>query len=89
MIFPWRPTQAVALAALVTRTVSGFEFKPLMHAFFIACVGASSAAATIKAPDYGGAWRTKSVRITRESAPDQSATAIYQDVWFSDRPASG
>ena len=35
MIFPWRPTAQTALAALVSRSASGFEFKPLMPAWFI------------------------------------------------------
>ena len=86
MIFPWRPTEKIGLAALVTRMRSGWAFKPLMHAWFISCIGASNADAALVAPDYVGAWRTRSVRLTREETPDASATAIYEDVWFSDQP---
>jgi protein-L-isoaspartate(D-aspartate) O-methyltransferase len=86
LIFPWRPAPAIGLAALVTRTNAGFEFKPLMHAYFIPCVGASMAGPDARAPDDAGARRTRSVRLTAEQPPDNSATAVYEDVWFSDRP---
>ena len=83
MIFPWRPTPQTALAALVTRTAWGFEFKPLMPAWFIPCLGASETSATDLLPDTAGAWKTRSVYLKRYRAPDESAAAIYEDVWFS------
>ena len=83
MIFPWRPKPQTALAALVSRAESGFEFKPLMPAWFIPCLGASEASATDVLPDTTGAWRTRSLHFKRDRAPDESATAIYEDVWFS------
>jgi len=83
MIFPWRPTPQTALAALVTHTESGFEFKPLMPAWFIPCLGASETSATDRLPNTTGAWETRSVHLKRDRAPDESATAIYEDVWFS------
>jgi protein-L-isoaspartate(D-aspartate) O-methyltransferase len=96
MIFPWRPSQEVALAALVTRTARGFELKPLMQAWFIPCVGASMPASdkifigrsikSVLTPDYSGAWRSRSIHLSRERAPDDSATAIYEQVWFSSAP---
>ena len=83
MIFPWRPTSQTALASLVTHTESGFEFKPLMLAWFIPCLGASETSATDILPDTTGAWQTRSLHLKRDRAPDESATAIYEDVWFS------
>jgi protein-L-isoaspartate(D-aspartate) O-methyltransferase len=83
MIFPWRPTAQTALAALITHTEAGFEFKPLMPAWFIPCLGASETSATDILPDKTGAWKTRSVHLNRYRAPDESATAIYEDVWFS------
>jgi len=83
MIFPWRPTPQTALASLVTHTESGFEFKPLMPAWFIPCLGASETSATDILPDTTGAWQTRSLHLKRDRAPDESATAIYEDVWFS------
>ena len=88
LIFPWRPSERIGLAALVTATADGFDFKPLMPAFFIPCVGAAAASSTSVTPDYSGVWRTRSVRLRGAKAPDGSATAIYDDIWFSDRPVS-
>jgi protein-L-isoaspartate(D-aspartate) O-methyltransferase len=83
LIFPWRPTPQAALAALVTRAARGFDFKPLMPAWFIPCLGASETSANYMTPDTAGAWRTQSLHLKRDRAPDESATAIYEDVWFS------
>jgi protein-L-isoaspartate(D-aspartate) O-methyltransferase len=83
MIFPWRPSNDVGLAALVTRKELGFELKPLTQAWFIPCVGASEEAARASPPDRNAAWRSRSIRLTAEQAPDQTATAVYQDIWFS------
>lgn len=85
MIFPWRPSEKIGLAGLITRITSGFEFKPLMPSWFIPCIGASTSSANDLAPSYAGAWRSRSVRFKSDSAPDQSATAIYEDLWFSDQ----
>ena len=86
LIFPWRPTADVALAAIITRTEAGFAFRPLMPSFFISCVGASTAGEGDLLPDRGGALRTNSVWLCRDRAPDDSATAIYRDLWFSSEP---
>ena len=86
MIFPWRPSQAVGLAALVTRVASGFELKPLMPAWFIPCIGASMAASGALTPDHNSAWRSRSIHLSRDRAPDESATAIHENVWFSAMP---
>jgi protein-L-isoaspartate(D-aspartate) O-methyltransferase len=83
LIFPWRPSNTVGIAALVTRTASGFELRPLMQAWFIPCVGASEAAPNSAPIDPIAAWRSRSIRMTAKQAPDQTATAVYQDIWFS------
>jgi protein-L-isoaspartate(D-aspartate) O-methyltransferase len=86
MIFPWRPSETVALAAVVTRAASGFEFNPLIPAWFIPSGGASKPASCALIPDHESAWRTRSVHLSRDRAPDDSATAIYEHVWFSSAP---
>jgi protein-L-isoaspartate(D-aspartate) O-methyltransferase len=86
LIFPWRPSQKVAVAALVTRTSLGLELKPLMPAWFIPCIGVSEEPAGSTPPDAGSAWRSRSIRLTAEQAPDHSATAVYPNVWFSSEP---
>jgi protein-L-isoaspartate(D-aspartate) O-methyltransferase len=88
MIFPWRPSQEVALAVLVTRGARGLELNPLMPAWFIPCVGASMAECSALTPDYSSAWRSRSIHLSRDRAPDETATAIYKDVWFSSAPVT-
>ena len=88
LMFPWRPTERTGLAMLITRTSSGYGAKPLMPAWFIPCIGADVATSTSVAPDYAGAWRTRSVRFAGDQAPDTSATAVYDDIWFSDQPVA-
>ena len=87
MIFPWRPTQQIGLAVMIRRVVAGFTVEPLMHSYFIPCVGASEAPAGSIAPTYPGAWDSRSVRMTRDETPDGTATAVYDDLWFSSSPA--
>ncbi len=66
MMFPWRPTKAIGLTGVVIRRPGGYEFKALMQAFFIPCVGADDPAAAVRAPDNAGAWRTRSIRLVAE-----------------------
>lgn len=89
LIFPWRPTVEVALAMLVTRAAEGFEARPLMTSWFIPCAGASSPKGSALAPTLSTARRIRSLHLTREQAPDKSAVAIYQHVWFSSAKADG
>ena len=37
-------------------------------------------------PDANSAWRSRSIHLSRHRAPDDSATAIYENVWFSAAP---
>lgn len=83
LIFPWQPTDRVGLALLVTRTAAGHAVRPLMRATFIPCIGASDATACRKMPSVPDAAAVRSIRLTRDGAPDETAVAIYDDVWFS------
>jgi protein-L-isoaspartate(D-aspartate) O-methyltransferase len=83
MIFPWRPAANAGVALLVTRRDAGFSVVPLMSAWFIPCVGASLASTDAGSLDSAAAWRTKSLHLVRDRRPDDTATAIYEHVWFS------
>ena len=83
LIFPWRPTVEVAFAMLVSRVAKGFEAKPLMSSWFIPCAGASSPRGSALAPTPSTARRIRSLHLTRDRIPDESAVAIYEHVWFS------
>ncbi len=83
LLFPWRPAESVGLALLVSRRGKGFAAKPLMPSWFIPCVGASDTAECRKAPSSEEAWATRSVWPSSLRPPDDTATAIYPDLWFS------
>lgn len=93
MIFPWRPSQAEGLALIISRQQAGFSVKPLMNSYFIPCIGASDAGSCIKIPDAREAWSARSVWLSSEREPDETAVAICEHVWFSsaevDRAADG
>jgi len=83
MIFPWRPSEAEGLAIIVSRRQGGFSVKPLMPSWFIPCVGASEGVESEKIPDSREAWSARSVWLTSERKPDDTAVAIYKQLWFS------
>jgi protein-L-isoaspartate(D-aspartate) O-methyltransferase len=83
MIFPWRPSQTVGLAIVISRQAAGFSVKPLMNSYFIPCVGASEAGQCIKTPDEREAWSVRSVWLSAEREPDETAVAICEHLWFS------
>jgi protein-L-isoaspartate(D-aspartate) O-methyltransferase len=89
LIFPWRPSEEVALSLLATRREAGFEARPLMPSWFIPCIGASLAGTAAKLPSREDARRTRSIRLQAEEAPDGTATAIIGDVWFSSEAVPG
>ncbi|SCM79677.1 O-methyltransferase [uncultured Pleomorphomonas sp.] len=86
MIFPWRPSDKIALTLLVTAGDGGFSVKPLMPSWFIPCVGASEELKPLRLPETAAEVRSiRSVWRTADRAPDESAVAVYPDVWFSSK----
>ena len=83
LVFPWRPTDKIGLAVLVTRTAAGFSCEPFMQSWFIPCVNASAAGPDDRPPSASQARRTRSIWLRSEKAPDDTATAVFGDVWFS------
>lgn len=83
MIFPWRPAERVPLAVMVIRTEKGFACDPFMRSWFIPCVGASLADPAAKIPTREQAARSRSIWLAQDRAPDDTATAISGDIWFS------
>jgi len=85
MIFPWRPSERVPLAVMVTHTEKGFTCDPFMRSWFIPCFGASAADLAAKIPTRDQAMRSRSIWLTNDKAPDRTATAIFGGIWFSSR----
>ncbi|MBM7049849.1 methyltransferase domain-containing protein [Rhizobium lusitanum] len=83
IIVPWQANDRIGLAVLITRTEAGYSARALMPAFFIPCIGASDPTQRSKAPSVNEAWSIRSVWLTRDRSPDETAVAIYKDLWFS------
>lgn len=86
LVFPWRPSGRIGLALLVTRLRKGFAVEPFMGSWFIPCVGAPEAAEGAKLPSRTAARRVRSLWLRRERAPDDTAVAAFDEVWFSSAP---
>ena len=84
-MFPWQPQKARGgIAFQVTRTERGFRAAATMEVAFIACVGAMTRAAEGRA-DIEEVMRTRSLWLTEERPPDDTAILVYEQVWFSSR----
>jgi protein-L-isoaspartate(D-aspartate) O-methyltransferase len=84
LIFPWQqPKQRGGVTVQVTRTRNGYRAAATMEVAFITCVGAISPPASGSRPDVGDVMRAQSVWLTEERPPDNTATLVYDHVWFS------
>jgi protein-L-isoaspartate(D-aspartate) O-methyltransferase len=87
LIFPWQPVpERGGVALLVTRCEGGFSADPSMAVSFIPCVGAQDPPARRVRRDV---WETRSVWCTGTRPPDDTATVVYDQVWFSAEPVRG
>ncbi|HEY8383665.1 MAG TPA: SAM-dependent methyltransferase [Microvirga sp.] len=81
LIFPWQADGRWGPALLVTRQAGGFMARPVMQVGFITCSGQPRG-------QRGEITRlgiefTRSVWMRSERAPDRTATAVYDQLWFS------
>ncbi|MEW6435809.1 MAG: protein-L-isoaspartate O-methyltransferase [Pseudomonadota bacterium] len=83
MIFPWKPAEGVEFAMLVTRADTSFAVRPLMPVRFIPCIGASDSSQCKRVPSLLEAQAIRSVWLTGDRKPDETAVAIFPDIWFS------
>jgi protein-L-isoaspartate(D-aspartate) O-methyltransferase len=83
MFVPWRPAADIGIALFISQAARGFRVNPAMPAWFIRCVGASNSSSGDKPPDIKGAWASRALYLKAERQPDATATAIYDELWFS------
>jgi protein-L-isoaspartate(D-aspartate) O-methyltransferase len=88
LIFPWQPSpERGGVALQVTRLPGGFRADPTMAVGFIPCIGAQEEA-TRRVRRRDEVWQTRSLWLAETRPPDDSATAVYENVWFSAEPVS-
>ena len=83
LVFPWQSGRGGAVTLVVRRTDAGFAADPTIAVGFIPCVGAQEPPAASAGRDPRD---TRSVWLRSDRPPDATATAIYDDVWFSSDP---
>jgi len=84
LILPWQqPGQRGGVAVQLTRTECGFRAAPTMQVAFIPCIGAMSRPTSGSRAEASEAQRTRSVWLREDRPPDETATAVYENVWFS------
>lgn len=83
MFLPWRPTADIGIALFISRAARGFRVNPAMPAWFIHCVGACGISPGDTPPEIKGAWASRALYLKAERQPDATATAIYDELWFS------
>jgi protein-L-isoaspartate(D-aspartate) O-methyltransferase len=88
LIFPWQPHGGWGPAVLVTRTEAGFSASHLMTVGFIPCSGENANKASRHRPSEADIAATRSIWLTVDREPDETATAIYDAVWFSSEPVA-
>jgi protein-L-isoaspartate(D-aspartate) O-methyltransferase len=86
LIFPWQPHKGWGPTVLVRRQAEGFSAQPLMNVGFISCSGTTERISIRNLPTEADLAAVSSVWIKRDRAPDASAVAVYDQVWFSSEP---
>lgn len=83
LVFPWQPYKGWGPAMLVRRRRYGYSASQLMNVGFITCSGETTRKAPGHDPSEAEIARTRSVWLTSDRRPDETATAVYDEVWFS------
>ncbi len=83
IVMPWHPSDAVGLALRIIANAGGFAVEPVMPCWFIPCIGASEEACQGPAPTLARAFETRSLWRRVDRQPDESAIAVFEDLWFS------
>jgi protein-L-isoaspartate(D-aspartate) O-methyltransferase len=84
LIFPWQAVeQRGGVALQVTRIAAGYRAAAIMEVAFIPCVGAMSDPTSGAPASARDVMETRSIWLTQERRPDDSAIAVYDQVWLS------
>ncbi|SCY95116.1 protein-L-isoaspartate(D-aspartate) O-methyltransferase [Microvirga guangxiensis] len=83
LIFPWQPHEGWGPAIMVRRLEGGFSATPLMTVGFISCSGTEDEHASKSLPNEADLASVRSIWPTSERLPDETAVAVYDQVWFS------
>ena len=84
LVFPWQASgRRGGVTLQVTRAGRGYRAAPTMEVAFIACVGAMFRPASGSRAELGDIMGVRSLWLTEERPPDDTAIVVYDHVWFS------
>lgn len=86
MFLPWWPARGISIALAIKRVTNGYQVEPKTDIRVIPCVGAFETSPEEKPPSKEAAWATRALHLTAERPPDETATAVFGEVWFSSGP---
>jgi protein-L-isoaspartate(D-aspartate) O-methyltransferase len=85
LVMPWQPAPAEGRTLVIRRKPEGFAAGLHHSVAFVACIGAGRGEVRPRGLPSRPISETRSVWLTEERPPDETATAIYEGIWFSSR----
>ena len=85
LIMPWQPSPVEGRTLVVRRRPGGFAVRLHGSVAFVGCIGADARDIWARGVPARPLVDTRSVWLASEHAPDSTATAIYNGLWFSSR----
>jgi len=86
LICPWQPRGRAGITLLARRMGDVFSAAPTTAVGFIPCTGTDEQPE--RRVEWGDLQRTRSVWLSADRKPDDTATVIYPHIWFSWSPAN-
>ena len=86
LIMPWQPTPRDGRTLVVRRGPGGFAARLYGHVGFVGCIGADARDMRARGMPGHPIGEPRSGWLTAQRPPDASATAVYDEVWFSADP---
>lgn len=83
LIFPWQPHKGWGPAILVQRRAGRFSAMALMTVGFISCSGTPAGPSSKPRPSEADLAAVRSIWLVADRRPDDTALAVYDQVWFS------
>ncbi|MCF6321396.1 MAG: SAM-dependent methyltransferase [Rhizobiaceae bacterium] len=83
IIFPWSPGLNGGPTIVMKKAAGGFHIKALAQVWFIPCIGASEKQTSARLVQNGSLQSVRSAYFISERQPDDTALAIFDELWFS------
>jgi len=85
LLFPWRAGPRESVAMRIERKAKGLAARAVMPAYYIELEGLPEMEEPKRTPSASDVWRIRSVWPSAEHEPDDTALAVYDELWFSSK----